>query len=95
MNIIGAIAGDIIGSVFEWNNVKSTDFSLFNKKSDFTDDTVLTIAVADCILNNKDFAQYGNMEEGIQIGDMAENLRNGLIQKAIKPLIIVLEMARL
>jgi len=55
--IIGAIAGDIIGSVYEWNNVKTTDFDLFSEKSKFTDDTVLTVAIADCILNEKDFAK--------------------------------------
>ena len=49
--MIGAIAGDIIGSVFEWDNVKTTEFNLFSQKSFFTDDTVLTIAVADVILN--------------------------------------------
>ncbi len=52
----GAIAGDIIGSIFEWNNIKSTDFPLFSPKSSFTDDTVLTIAVAYAILNNADYA---------------------------------------
>jgi ADP-ribosylglycohydrolase len=55
--VIGAIAGDIIGSAYEFNNVRRTDFDLFTTKSDFTDDTVLTIAVADCILNRKDFAR--------------------------------------
>ena len=50
--MLGAIAGDIIGSVYEFNNIRSTDFPLFVDKSDFTDDTVLTIATADCILNN-------------------------------------------
>lgn len=55
--IIGAIAGDIIGSVYEWNNVKTTEFALFTAKSKYTDDTVLTVAIADCILNNKDFTK--------------------------------------
>ncbi len=55
--IIGAIIGDIVGSVFERNNVKSTDFPLFSDESDFTDDTVLTVAVADCIINKKDYTQ--------------------------------------
>ena len=55
--IIGAIAGDIIGSVYELNNVKTIDFELFTEKSKFTDDTVLTVAIADCIMNNKDFTQ--------------------------------------
>ena len=53
--MIGAIAGDIIGSVFEWNNVKTTEFPLFSQKSFFTDDSVLTIAVADVILNSGDY----------------------------------------
>lgn len=50
----GAIAGDIIGSVFEANPVKSTNFHLFSDYSTCTDDTVLTVAIADCILNNKE-----------------------------------------
>jgi ADP-ribosylglycohydrolase len=49
--MIGAIAGDIIGSVYEWHNNKTTDFSLMNEASFFTDDSVLTIALADSILN--------------------------------------------
>lgn len=55
--IIGAIAGDVIGSIYEWDNIKNVDFQLFNEKCDFTDDSVLTMAVADCILNRKEFAQ--------------------------------------
>jgi ADP-ribosylglycohydrolase len=54
--IIGAIAGDIIGAPYEWNRIKTTEFPLFSAESDFTDDTVLTIAVADSILSGKDFA---------------------------------------
>lgn len=61
--MIGAIAGDIIGSVFERRNIKSTDFALFNPGSTFTDDTVLMVAVADSILHGKDYAatlkEYG------------------------------------
>lgn len=55
--IIGSVIGDIIGSVYEWNNIKSTKFNLYDRRCDYTDDTVLTIAVADCILNNKDFSK--------------------------------------
>jgi ADP-ribosylglycohydrolase len=54
--MIGAIAGDIIGSVYEANPVKSTSFPLFSALSRFTDDTVLTVAVAFSILNNVDYA---------------------------------------
>ena len=55
--ILGAIVGDIIGSVFEWDNVKTTDFELFNIHTDFTDDTVLTVATMECITNNSDFSK--------------------------------------
>jgi ADP-ribosylglycohydrolase len=44
--MIGAIAGDIIGSVHEFVGTKSKEFELFHPMSHFTDDTVLTIAVA-------------------------------------------------
>lgn len=47
----GAVFGDIIGSSYEWHNVRTEDFELFPKGAHFTDDTVLTVAVADSILN--------------------------------------------
>ena len=53
--MIGAIAGDIIGSVYERYNIKTTDFPLFSKGCRFTDDTVLTVALADSILHNASF----------------------------------------
>ena len=55
--IIGAVAGDVIGSVFEWFNTKTTDFELFYPRSTFTDDSVLTIATMDVLLNKKDYVQ--------------------------------------
>jgi ADP-ribosylglycohydrolase len=53
--MIGAIAGDVIGSVFEFNNILTTDFPLFDQRSRFTDDSVLTIAVAAKLLGNGDY----------------------------------------
>jgi ADP-ribosylglycohydrolase len=54
--MLGAIAGDIIGSVYEFNNFKpEIDFPLFTNTSEFTDDTVLTAALADSILTNTDY----------------------------------------
>jgi ADP-ribosylglycohydrolase len=53
--MLGAIAGDIIGSVHEFLGTKSTEFELFRPESRFTDDTVLAVAVADCFLNGLDF----------------------------------------
>lgn len=53
--IIGGIIGDIIGSVYEWHNVKTIDFPLFCKRTTFTDDSVLTVATMECILNQLDY----------------------------------------
>lgn len=55
--MLGAITGDIVGSIYEWHNIKTVDFPLFSPISRFTDDTVLTVAVADAILNGKDYAR--------------------------------------
>jgi ADP-ribosylglycohydrolase len=49
--MLGAIAGDIIGSVYEWNNIKTEEFELFGTNSRFTYDTVMTIAIADAVLD--------------------------------------------
>ena len=49
--MFGAIVGDIVGSVYEWNNIKTKDFPLFRDDCHFTDDTVMTCAVAEGIMN--------------------------------------------
>ena len=54
--MIGAIAGDIIGSIYEFENSKTTEFPLFQKTCFFTDDSILTIALADTLLNKKNYA---------------------------------------
>lgn len=53
--MLGAIAGDIIGSVYESNTIKTKEFPLFDPRCHFTDDTVLTVALADAILNHRDY----------------------------------------
>lgn len=50
----GAIIGDIVGSVYEFSNIKTKDFPLFAASCDYTDDTVMTIAVAKAILRSQD-----------------------------------------
>ncbi len=57
--VLGAIAGDIIGSIYEspLQNIKTKSFPLFQPRSHFTDDTVLTVAIADAILNNVNYTQ--------------------------------------
>lgn len=49
--MIGAIVGDIVGSVYEWNNIKTKEFPLFQDKCFFTDDTVMIVAVAEALMN--------------------------------------------
>ena len=49
--MLGAIIGDIVGSVYEWDNIKTKDFPLFREDCFFTDDTVMTVAVAEAIMN--------------------------------------------
>jgi ADP-ribosylglycohydrolase len=61
--ILGAIAGDIIGSPYEYNNVKSLDFELFTDETYFTDDSVFTIATMYALLYrtvySKAYRQFG------------------------------------
>ncbi|KPK56145.1 MAG: hypothetical protein AMS22_02140 [Thiotrichales bacterium SG8_50] len=54
--MLGAIAGDIIGSVYEAAPIKTTQFPLFGSRSRFTDDTVLSVAIAQAILSGEDYA---------------------------------------
>lgn len=48
--MLGAILGDIVGSVYEFDNIKTKKFELFSEKCGFTDDTVMTVAVAEALL---------------------------------------------
>lgn len=72
--MLGAIIGDIIGSAYEFNNTKTMDFPLFTPRSRFTDDTVLTVAVADAILTTQDYAlsiwEYGRHYPNAGYGGM-------------------------
>ncbi|MCK6385545.1 MAG: hypothetical protein L6Q52_14550 [Rhodocyclaceae bacterium] len=52
--MLGACIGDIIGSAYEFREWKSREFPLFSEKSEFTDDTVCTIAVAECLRDRAD-----------------------------------------
>jgi ADP-ribosylglycohydrolase len=72
--MIGAITGDIVGSIYEFDNIKTKKFPLFGENCKFTDDTVLTVAVADWLTSDSDLTErlthysykysargYGNM----------------------------------
>ena len=53
--MLGAIIGDIVGSVYEFNNYRAKDFQpFFHPKAFFTDDTVCTIAVAEALVSGKE-----------------------------------------
>ena len=54
--MIGAIAGDIIGLVYERAPIKTKNFPLFGYWSEYTDDTVLTVATAYALHNKVDYA---------------------------------------
>lgn len=73
--MIGAVIGDIVGSIYEWNNIKAKEFPFFQDKCFFTDDTVMTVAVAEGLMNGgekDDFIdamkKYGRMYPGAGYG---------------------------
>jgi len=51
--IFGAIIGDIVGSRFEWKNIKSKEFELFTDACKFTDDSVMTVTIAQALVSSK------------------------------------------
>ena len=53
IKMLGALAGDIIGSTYEFRNVKSVSFDLFPQGSAFTDDSVMTLAVSKWLMEDK------------------------------------------
>ena len=55
--MLGAIFGDVVGSVYEFNNIHTKAFPLFSKGCTFTDDTVMTVAVAEALLGGADDAE--------------------------------------
>ena len=94
--MLGAIVGDIVGSVYEWDNIKTKNFPLFREDCFFTDDTVMTCAVAEAIMNGgqkDDFIDaMKNMVECIPMLGTGLGLIHGF-KAMIVPLIIALAMA--
>lgn len=58
--MLGAIIGDVVGSVYEWNNIKTKDFEFFKPNCFFTDDTVMTVAVAKALLLTREKQSKAN-----------------------------------
>ncbi len=65
--VLGAIIGDIIGSTYEFSRVKNKDFELFPKGSEFTDDSIMTVAVCDAII---DWVEHGGDLKQLVISSM-------------------------
>ncbi|MDR1309745.1 MAG: ADP-ribosylglycohydrolase family protein [Deltaproteobacteria bacterium] len=66
-DMLGAIIGDIVGSRFEWHNIKTKEFDFFSPECFFTDDSVMTIALAEAILASG--GQYGDLGR-LAVGSM-------------------------
>ena len=75
--MIGAILGDIVGSIYEFDNIKTKDFELFDKESFFTDDSVMTIAIAEALM------QYKSIDEN-NIKEFKEKLIDIMHEIGIK-----------
>ena len=58
--MLGAIAGDIIGSIYEYQGSKTKLFPLFSPESTFTDDTVMTVAIAEAILSGRPYGEVAH-----------------------------------
>jgi ADP-ribosylglycohydrolase len=56
--MLGAIIGDIVGSVYEFSNIKKKDFPFWGKYCEYTDDSILAIATADWILHGDDVEKF-------------------------------------
>jgi len=65
--MLGAIIGDTAGSVYEFNNIKTTDFPFFINQSIYTDDSVMSFAVADWLLHDRDHTQPALEETMVRI----------------------------
>lgn len=84
--MLGSIAGDIIGSVYEHHTIKTTEFPLFQDACIYTDDTVLTIATASSLLNDTPYAMsykdFGRRYPGRGYGD---NFQTWLLSDTMDP----------
>ena len=56
--MLGAIIGDIVGSIYEFDNIKTKEFPFFDERMEYTDDSILTIATADWLMNGGESGNY-------------------------------------
>ena len=60
--MLGAIIGDMVGSIYEFDNIKTTSFPLFSERSTYTDDSIMTVAVAEWLLSDNEHS-HESLEE--------------------------------
>ena len=56
--MLGSIIGDIVGSIYEFHNIKTTDFPFFQEDMEYTDDSILTLATADWLMHGGQSGDY-------------------------------------
>lgn len=66
--MLGAMIGDIVGSAYEFHNTKDYNFRLLTRESDFTDDSVLTLAVADWLMHDPQLTEKALVEALVRFG---------------------------
>ena len=66
--MLGAVFGDIVGSAYEWNNVKTKDFPFQTSFTRYTDDSVMTLAVAQWLMTDPDHSEEGLVREMQRLG---------------------------
>ena len=71
--MLGAIIGDVVGSIYEFDNTKNYHFKMFTADSNYTDDTVLTVAVADWAMGDASCSQARLEEKLLQYGNKYPN----------------------
>ena len=67
--MLGAIIGDVVGSVYEFDNTKDYNFKMFSSGSSFTDDSILTVAVAEWAMKDKTFSLTTLEESLVDFGN--------------------------
>lgn len=71
--MLGAITGDIIGSRFEFNGIKNTDFDLFSRGCRHTDDSAMTMAVAEWLLDDHSYSYEVLEQKMVKYGELDPN----------------------
>lgn len=96
--MIGSIIGDIVGSIYEFNNIRTKNFDFFGREVEYTDDSILTLATADALLTGN-FSQvtdfYARYAEAYPspMGDMGPVSKTGLSKKQGQVLLLPIIVA--